>query len=126
MDNNITQRLKELSTSELTELHKEITRILDEREVSEDVIRDAISYLADRDPLSIGIRYTKLTLHLEKHGLRREAIARRIVDMWKKNPSIAEGGCPIGEEETAGHPIYPHVDEVRYYQICYLKKRLTY
>ena len=68
-------------------------------------------------------RYTQLTLYLERQGLRREAIARRMVDIWKKNPRIAEGGCPIGEQESSENPIYPYVEGVRYYQICYLHRR---
>lgn len=116
VEGSIEGQLKELSTNELIELRKTIAKILDEREVSEDVIKDAINYLGR------GVRYTKLTLYLEKQGLRREAIARRIVDMWRKNPSIATGGCPIGETETSENPIYPYVDDVSYYQICYLQR----
>lgn len=69
------------------------------------------------------VRYTDLTLYLEKQGLKREAIARRTVDMWKKNPTIAHGGCPIGESESPENPIYPYVDGVKYHYICYLEKR---
>ena len=120
-EGNIEGQLKDLSTNELIEIQKAITKILDAREVSEDVIKDAINYLT-----SIGMstpRYTQLTLYLEKQGLRREAIARRMVDMWKKNPVIAEGGCPIGEQESSGNPIYPYVEGIRYHQICYLHRR---
>lgn len=121
VEGNIEGQLKGLATNELIELQKAITKILDEREVSEDVIKSAIDYLT-----KIGMstpRYTQLTLYLEKQGLRREAIARRMVDMWKKNTSIAEGGCPIGEQESSENPIYPYVEGIRYYQICYLHRR---
>lgn len=114
VERSIEGQLKELSTNELIELQKSIAKILDEREVSEDVIKEAISYLG------AGVRYTKLTLYLEKQGLRREAIARRVVDMWRKNTSIATGGCPIGEVETPLNPIYPYIEETKYLQICYL------
>ena len=117
----IESQLKELSTNDLIELQKAITKILDEREVSEEVIKEALDYLS-----KIGFdtpRFTRLTLYLEKQGLRREAIARRVVAMWKKNPLIAQGGCPIGEQESNENPIYPYVDGVRYHLICYLQKR---
>lgn len=117
----IDEQLKELSTSELVELQRSITRILQEREVSENVIKNAVEYLYKIQNGTI--RYTDLTLYLEKQGLRREAIARRIVDMWRKNTSIAEGGCPIGEQESEENPIYPYVDNVKWHNICYLKKR---
>lgn len=117
---SIVNQLKELSTNELIELQKSIARILDEREISEDVIKEAINYFYNIGKSTP--RYTALTLYLEKQGLRREAIARRVVDMWKKNPFIAQGGCPIGEVETPENPIYPRVDEVEYYQICYLQR----
>lgn len=117
----INEQLKELSTSELVELQNSITQILQEREVSEDVIKSAVEYLYKIQNGTV--RYTDLTLYLEKQGLRREAIARRMVDMWRKNTNIAQGGCPIGEQESEENPIYPHVDNVRYPQICYLQKR---
>ena len=121
VEGNIEGQLKGLSTNELIELQKAITKTLDEREVSEDVIKGAIEYL-----YKIGMstpRYTQLTLYLEKQGLRREAIARMMVDMWKKNPFMAEGGCPIGEQESSDNPIYPYVEGVRYPQICYVHRR---
>lgn len=117
----IGEQLKELSTNELVGLQRNITQILQEREVSEDVIKSAVEYLYEIQNGSV--RYTDLTLYLEKQGLRRESIARRMVYMWRKNTSIADGGCPIGEQESDKNPIYPHVDNVRYHQICYLKKR---
>lgn len=120
-DKNIESQLKELSTNELIELQKSITRILDGRDVGEDVIKDAINYF-----YSIGIygpRYTQVTLYLEKQGLRREAIARRIIDMWRKDPFMAQGGCPIGEQESPENPIYPYIDETKYHHICYLQRR---
>jgi hypothetical protein len=117
----IDDQLKDLSTNELIEMQKSITRIIEEREVSESVIKAAIEYL---DSLTRGsVRYTDLTLYLEKQGLKRESIARRIVDMWRRNTNIAEGGCPIGEQESGENPIYPHVDNVRWHNICYMKKR---
>jgi hypothetical protein len=117
----IHEQLKDLSTVELVELQKGITLILQEREVSEDVIRSAIGYLYG---ISRGsVRYTDLTLYLEKQGLKRESIARRVVDMWRKNPYIAEGGCPIGEQESEENPIYPHVDNVKWHNICYMRPR---
>lgn len=119
MDNREIEQLKELSTNELVDLQRDITKILQEREVSEDVIKSAIEYLAK----SGSDRYTDLTLYLEKQGLKRESIARRMVDMWKKDPFIASGGCPIGEQESPENPIYPYVDNVKYHNICYLKKR---
>lgn len=119
VERSIESQLKDLSTNELIELQKAITQTLEEREVSEDVIKEAINYL-----YKIGkSRYTDLTIYLEKQGLRRESISRRVVDMWKKNPFMAQGGCPIGEEESPENPIYPNVEGVRYYQICYLQKR---
>lgn len=117
----IDEQLEDLSTNELIELQKSIKRIVEEREVSEDVIKGAIEYL---DNITRGsVRYTDLTLYLEKQGLKRESIARRIVDMWRKNTSMGEGGCPIGEKESDENPIYPHVDNMKYNMICYLKKR---
>ncbi len=116
------EQLGELSTNELVELQKNITRILQEREVSEDVIKSAIEYLYSISQYGF-VRYTDLTLYLEKQGLRRESIARRVVDMWRKNTYIAEGGCPIGEQESSENPIYPYVDNVRWHNICYMKKR---
>ncbi len=115
------EQLGELPTNELIELQKNITRILQEREVSEGAIKSAVEYLYSILPGSV--RYTDLTLYLEKQGLKREAIARRMVDMWRKNTFIAEGGCPIGEQESPENPIYPYVDGVRWHNICYLKKR---
>lgn len=41
--------------------------------------------------------------------------------MWRKNTDIAEGGCPIGEQESDENPIYPYVDNMKYNMICYLK-----
>lgn len=115
------EQLKDLSTNELIEIQKSIKRIIEEREVSEDVIKRAIEYL---DSITRGsVRYTDLTLYLEKQGLKRESISRRIVDMWRKNTDIAEGGCPIGEQESDENPIYPYVDNMKYNMICYLKKR---
>jgi hypothetical protein len=117
----IDEQLKDLSTSELVELQKSITEILQEREVSENVIKDAVDYLYQ---LQNGtVRYTDLTLYLEKQGLKREAIARRIVDMWKMDPAMTHGGCPIGEQESSENPIYPYVDGVKYHYICYIQKR---
>ena len=117
----IDDQLKDLSTNELVDLQVSITKILQEREVGESVIKDAVEYLYK---LQNGtVRYTDLTLYLEKQGLKRESIARRMVDMWRKNTNIAQGGCPIGEQESEENPIYPHVDNVRYPQICYLQKR---
>lgn len=121
-EKSIELQLKELSTNELIELQKTITRTLDEREVGEDVIKEAVEYLYKISLMGMP-RYTQLTLYLEKQGLRREAIARRVVDMWKKNPVIAQGGCPIGEQESPDNPIYPYVDGVRYPHICYMQKR---
>ncbi len=115
------EQLEELPTVELIKLQNSITRILQEREVSEDVIRSTIEHFDDIKRGST--RYTDLTLYLEKRGFKREAIARRLVNMWRRNTSIAEGGCPIGEEESEENPIHPHVDNVDYYQICYLRKR---
>jgi len=120
VERSIEGQLKDLSTNELIELRKTITKILDVREVSEDVIKEAADYLYR---IGVTLRYTNLALYLEKQGLRREAIARRIVDMWKKNPVMAHCGCPIGEQESIENPIYPYVEGVRYYQICYLEKR---
>lgn len=117
----IDDQLKDLSTVELVELQRDITGILQEREVGEDVLKSAIEYLYK---LQNGtVRYTDLTLYLEKQGLKRESIARRMVEMWKKNPTIAHGGCPIGESESPENPIYPYVDGVKYHYICYLEKR---
>jgi hypothetical protein len=116
----IGEQLKELSTNELVELQKNITRILQEREVSEDIIKDAYDHLYNTKGY---VRYTDLTLYLEKQGLKRESIARRIVDMWRNDPFMAEGGCPIGEQESVENPIYPYVDNMKYHNICYLKKR---
>jgi hypothetical protein len=102
-------------------LQKSITRIIEGRGVSEEVIKGAIEYL---DSITRGaVRYTDLTLYLEKHGLKRESIARRVIDMWRKNTSMGEGGCPIGEQESDENPIYPYVDNMKYNMICYLKKR---
>jgi hypothetical protein len=114
----ILEQLKDLTTVELVELQINITKILQEREVSEDTIKAAVEYLYGTSRGSV--RYTDLTLYLEKQGLRRESIARRVVDMWRKNPRIAHGGCPIGESESDENPIYPHVDNTRYPHICYL------
>jgi hypothetical protein len=115
------EQLKDLSTVDLIELQNSITRILQEREVSEDVIKSTIEYLSN---ISRGsVRYTDLTLYLEKRGFKREAIARRVVDMWRKNTNLADGGCPIGEQESDENPIYPYVDNTRYHMICYLQKR---
>lgn len=117
----IDEQLKDLSTVELIELQKSITRIIEGREVSEEVIKIAIEYL---NSITRGsVRYTDLTLYLEKQGLKRESIARRVVDMWRKNSYMGEGGCPIGEQESEENPIYPYVDNVRWTNICYLKKR---
>ena len=117
----ILEQLKDLTTVELVELQINITKILQEREVSEDTIKSAIAYL---DSITRGsVRYTDLTLYLEKQGLKRESIARRVVDMWRKNTSMGEGGCPIGEQESDENPIYPYVDNMKYNMICYLKKR---
>lgn len=55
--------------------------------------------------------------------MKREAIARRIVGMWKKYPGFAHGGCPIGEVESTENPIYPIYDGDRYPLICYLEPR---
>ncbi len=117
----IDEQLKDLSTVELIELQKSITRIIEGREVSEEVIKSAIEYLGSITRGSV--RYTDLTLYLEKQGLKRESIARRVVDMWRKNSYMGEGGCPIGEQESEENPIYPYVDNVRWTNICYLKKR---
>lgn len=78
----IDEQLVDLSTNELIELQNSITRILQEREISEDVIKYTIEYLdsVTRD----SVRYTDLTLCLERRGFRREAIARRVVNMWRK------------------------------------------
>jgi len=121
MDVGIDEQLKDLSTVELIELQKSITRIIEGREVSEEVIKSAIEYL---NSITRGsVRYTDLTLYLEKQGLKRESTARRVVDMWRKNSYMGEGGCPIGEQESEENPIYPYVDNVRWTNICYLKKR---
>lgn len=54
------EQLKDLSTNELIEIQKSIKRIIEEREVSEDVIKRAIEYL---DSITRGsVRYTDLTL----------------------------------------------------------------
>lgn len=123
MDNKewLQGRLKELTDSELVEIQYAIKHILEEREVSEELIKETIEYLYSKE--SITLRYTDLTLYLEKVGLKREAIAKRVIEMWKKYPRFAESGCPIGEEASDENPIYPIYEGNRYHLICYIRPR---
>ena len=121
MEESIKARLGELSDSELLELQYAIKHTLDERGVSEEVIKSAVEKLYGQHGGLL--RYTDLVEYLEGAGFKREAINKRIVEMWKKYPHFAEGGCPIGEEETFERPIYPTYEGVRYGHICYVRPR---
>lgn len=125
MDNKewLQGRLKELADSELVELQYTIKHILEEREVSEELIKETIEHLYSKKGTALSIRYTDLALYLEKAGLKREAIAKRVIEMWRKYPYFAESGCPIGEIESESHPIYPTYEGNRYHLICYLRPR---
>lgn len=123
MEESIKAKLKELTNSELVKLQYAIKRILEEREVSEELIKETIEYLYAKEGTALSIRYTDLTLYIEKAGLKREAIAKRIIEMWRKYPHFAESGCTIGEVESESHPIYPIYEENRYRLICYLRPR---
>lgn len=119
-DKSIYDQLKDLSTNELVNLQKAITQTLEERDVSEDVIKEAVRYLKSIQPYGGSVRFTTLTLYLEKQEIRRESIARRLVNMWKKNHSMSQSGCPIGEQDSHENPIYPHAEGVIYNHICYI------
>jgi len=121
MEGIIKEKLKELTDSELLELQYDIKHILEERGVSEDVIKETVGKLYEK--IGGSLRYTDLTLYLEKAGFKREAIAKRVVEMWKKYPHFAHGGCPIGEVESEEHPIYPTYEGVNYSLICYIEPR---
>jgi hypothetical protein len=120
LNETIIGSLNELGTTDLVDLQNIIKHILNDREVTDNTIIEAVKLLC-RGTTSYSIRYTILLLYLESHGLRREAIDERIIKMWRKNTSIATGGSPIGETETPDNPIYPRYLNERYYQICYLQ-----
>ena len=69
------------------------------------------------------VRFTQLTLYLEKTGLKRESISKRVIQMWKKYHTFTDSGCPIGESMSNENPIYPIYEGTIYHQICYLKPR---
>lgn len=121
MEGIIKEKLKELTDSELLELQYAIKHILEERGISEDVIKETIGKLYEKKGGSL--RYTDITLYLEKAGFKREAIAKRVIEMGKKYPHFAHGGCPIGEVESEENPIYPTYEGVRYSHICYIEPR---
>ena len=121
MEESIKARLGELPDSELLELQYAIKHILDERGISEEAIISAVEKLYGQHGGLV--RYTDLVIYLEGAGFKREAINKRIVEMVKKYPHFAHGGCPIGEEETLERPIYPTYEGVRYANICYVKPK---
>lgn len=121
MEESIMTKLGELSENELLDIQNAIRQILEDREISEDTIKSTVEYLYKK--YSGNFRYTELVLYLEKSGFRRDAINKVVVKMWKKYPYFAHGGCPIGEEETLEHPIYPIYEGVRYNLICYIGPR---
>lgn len=123
MEESIKAKLKELADNELVELQYTIKHILEEREVSEDLIKETVEYLYSKKGTALSIRYTDLVIYLEKAGLKRDAIAKRVIDMWRKYPRFTESGCPIGETESDSHPIYPIYEGNRYQLICYLMPR---
>lgn len=118
MEESIMEKLGELPDSELLELQYAIKNILDERGISEEAIISAVEKLYGQHGGLL--RYTDLVMYLEGAGFKREAINKRIVEMAQKYPNFAHGGCPIGEEETPDHPIYPTYEGVRYAHICYI------
>ncbi len=121
LEESIKAKLKELTDNELVELQYAIKHILEERGVSESVLKEAVEKLYK---VSGGLlRYTNVVLYLERAGYKRESIAKRVIDMWKKYPFFAESGSPIGEVESDENPIYPIHEGIRYHLICYLRPR---
>jgi len=121
LDEDIILKLNELNINDLVELQYAIKHILEEREVSEDVIKEALEFLYRKN--SGSVRFTQLTLYLEKTGLKRESISKKVIEMWKKYYQFAESGCPIGEEASDDNPIYPIYEGERFHHICYLKPK---
>ncbi len=57
------------------------------------------------------IRYTKLTLFLEKAGFRRESINRELTNMVRKGIFVFSTDFPFPEEkETSDNPIFTLID----------------
>jgi len=121
MEEYIMAKLSELSDSELLDIQQTIKHILEDREISEETVKSTVDLLYKKH--SGNLRYTELVIYLEKAGFKRESISKVVIKMWKKYPFFAHGGCPIGEEDTLEHPIYPTYEGIKYNQICYIQPR---
>lgn len=72
MEESIKAKLKELADNELVELQYSIKHILEEREVSEELIKETVEYLYSKKGTALSIRYTDLAIYLEKAGLKEK------------------------------------------------------
>lgn len=97
--------------SELLELQESIRIILNNREIDADTMSYVIRHLCKIYRDYVWIRYTKLTLFLEKAGFKRESISRELINMARKGLFNFSTDFPFHEEkETPENPIYTLVD----------------
>lgn len=101
------EKLYELSMDALLDLQESIKIILNGREIDTDTVSYVIRHLCKIYHNSVWIRYTKLTLFLEKAGFRRESISRELINMVRKGLFNFSTDFPIREEkETPENPIF--------------------
>lgn len=101
------EKLYELPMDTLLDLQESIKIILNEREIDTEIVSYAMRHLCKIYHDSVWIRYTKLTLFLEKAGFRRESISRELINMIRKGLFNFSTDFPIREEkETSENPIY--------------------
>lgn len=105
------EKLYDLSMDDLLDLQESIKIILNGREIDTETVSYTMRHLCKIYSDYVWIRYTKLTLFLEKAGFRREYISRELINMVRKGLFNFSTNFPIYEEkETPENPIFTLVD----------------
>ena len=91
----------------LLELQELAMVILSGREVDTDVVSHAIKHLCNVYRDKPWIRYTALTLFLEKAGFRRESISRELINMVGEGAFTFSRDWPVVGKHTQENPIVP-------------------
>lgn len=105
------EKLYDLPMETLLELQESVKIILSEREIDTGTVSHVIKHLCNIYHEYPWIRYTALTLFLEKAGFRRESISRELGNMVEKGILSFSRYPPFPEEkETPENPVFTLVD----------------
>lgn len=101
MDKDIIEGLDSLYNLELFVLYYDIKHVIEDKEISEEIISDAIKDIGKDSSLGERVPYDQLTLYLESKGYNRESISKKILDL------IGVGKLDsVQSWTTKTHPVY--------------------